>query len=227
MWVVIDTETTGIDPDQDAILEVAALRGDGQLYQSYCHFEGTIPPEAKAVHHIPEEAVRYAPPLAQVMAELSDFVGGLMPVAHNAPFDKAFLANAGFMRRDWIDTLQCARHLFPDAPAYGNQVLRYYLDLQPEPELIADLAPHRAQYDVAVTMKLLQRQLEFGSTSYLLGLSGKPALLKKVNFGKHKGKLWSEVDAGYLRWCLSQADMDWNVQFTANHWAAQRRKDRF
>ena len=80
---VIDIETTGIDPASDAIIEIASVdlvRGGGVVNarSTYVAPGRPIPAVASAVHHLTDEDVRNAPPLAEV---LSMFVGADVYVA--------------------------------------------------------------------------------------------------------------------------------------------------
>ena len=89
-------------------------------------------------------------------------------------------------RVKWICTMRVAKHLWPDAPGYGNQVLRYWLELPVD----SDCVPHRALGDAQVTAQLLLKELALvdGSVERLLELTETPVLLKTVPFGKHKGE---------------------------------------
>lgn len=234
--VVLDTETTGMAPQEgDALLEIAGvvlgLADDRETDEGWCynhHFSwmiehvGEIPPTARAVHHISPDMV--APGAPNVTAR-DEAVGQMLQAesphifyaAHNSPFDMGFLPE---LTRPWIDTLQCARHIWPDAPGYGNQVLRYWLGLEPDPALLEGLAPHRALYDTAVTAELLRTMLRDHSAEELVRLSTTPLLLVTCNFKKYRGTPWSEVPRDYLRWMVREnvgAD-DPNLQHTIRHY---------
>jgi exodeoxyribonuclease X len=114
--------------------------------------------------------------------------------AHNSKFDSAFLPMLS--DRQWIDTLRCAKHVWPDAPDFKNQTLRYRLDL-PRDRM------HRALEDAMMTAHILARLLAGRTVDELLELSTAPFLLSKVNFGKHYGKSWSDVPTDYLQWISS------------------------
>jgi hypothetical protein len=49
-------------------------------------------------------------------------------------------------------------------------------------------------------------------------MTGEPVILNKVRFGKHEGKLWSEVERGYLSWILKQSNFDEDTMHTARFW---------
>jgi exodeoxyribonuclease X len=218
--IVLDTETTGMEPEKgDQLVELAGVRlSDGQSYEKLCDPGRDIPPEAKAVHHITEDMVRGWDAPEHAAGSMLEVLG--LPdymVAHNAPFDKGFMQLLGEVYRNtpWICTWRCAMHLWPEAPSHSNQVLRYWLGLSPD--LPADLYPHRALYDTIVTRHILLRMLETHSLDDLHRLSYQPVVLLKVRFGKHRGLLWSQVPRDYLQWVIKQQDMDDDVRHTAMH----------
>src|SRR5215211_2732442 len=95
--VVIDTETTGLDPRKAWIVEVAAVRlADGRLdtavaLQSRLRPPVPIPAIATSVHGIDDAAVSGAPSFAEVFPKLSDFVGDRVLIGHAIGFDLAVL----------------------------------------------------------------------------------------------------------------------------------------
>lgn len=224
--IILDTETTGIDPLVDKIVEIAAINLHTDLtFETLCNPGQDIPAEAMAIHHITEWMVEGKPtPLDAV----TDFIGWAanstgFPIfaAHNAKFDRGMLEPLlGDLRPQWLCTYKCAVMLWPDAPGHSNQVLRYWLGLKPQiPE---GLAPHRAMYDIICTREILRAMLVMKPVEQLLEWSSKPILLPKVTFGKHRGKTWDQVDSGYLKWCLRQEDINEDVRHTADYWLQKR-----
>ena len=219
--LVIDTETTGIDPFTDKVVELAGVGLTGGVWSGLVSPGGPIPPEASAVHHLTEASFSGEGVWPDLTAAWVDMLRHCktMPeayAAHNSTFDRGFIARLGYGgSAPWLCTWRCALHLWPDAPAYGNQVLRYYLGLKPG--LPPGLAPHRALYDAIVTSELLKEMLKLKTLTELLELQHKPVLLKTVRFGKHAGKLWNDVPREYLRWMLSQ-DFDGDILHTAKHY---------
>jgi len=231
---VIDTETTGLEPDDGAaVLEVGVVllnmedTGDregwfftGQSFANYVEFDGIIPPEARAVHHIAPELVKVGSPgclsREELVRRLLKFEKpDMVYAAHNAQFDKKFLPE---LTLPWICTRQCSRHIWPDAPNHKNQTLRYWLEVEPPREMLVGLDPHRARYDAAVTGAILKRMLDEHSVDELIRLTNKPVLLKICNFKKHKGQPWSEVPRDYLNWMVREgvAKSDPDLQYTVD-----------
>lgn len=208
--VVCDTETTGFDPATCSLLEVAACGADFGWWH-YTEFDGHIPADARATHHIsPEDVADGAPncyPRERVVERLTISAAEKVPVFHNAEFDLQFLPE--LQDRDVICTLQCSRHLYPDSPNHKNQTLRYYLNTKPRTELVEGLAPHRGLYDSAVTMSILERMFEDGHTvEQLVDMTKRPILLRTVTFGKYKGSLWTDVPRDYRAWMRRSGNWD-------------------
>lgn len=210
--LIVDTETTGLDPERDSLLELgwADLADLSAAGSSFVKFDGRIPPEAQATHHIRQIDVLSAPPRKEVVDKLRALEPTLL-VAHNAAFDQSMLPE--LEDYSWLCTWRCARHLWSQAPSHSLQVLRYWLGL--EVETPPDLAPHRALYDVLVTRELLRLILSRHPLEELLKLQDMPVLLATVHFGKHKGMLWKDVPRDYLSWLLRQQDLDSDVRHTA------------
>lgn len=127
--VLFDTETTGLDPrDGHRVLEIAALElmrdlPTGQTFHCVIDPCCAIPEEATRVHGFAQADVTGKPLFEQVVDELLAFFGDAPLVAHNAPFDFAFL-NAELARvgrpalpaERMVDTLVMAKTRFPGLP---------------------------------------------------------------------------------------------------------------
>lgn len=222
---VIDYETTGVPEDAGAeVIELAYVDVDPvalsitDRWQSFAKPVGPIPPQVKAVHHILEEDVAGAPAIRELWPLLFQ---GCAPqdilVAHNAAFEQHFHKGDG---RAWIDTYKCALVVWPDAPAHSNQVLRYWLKLDHATgfDRAAAMPPHRALPDAYVTAHVLIRLLQESTIEEMVGISAAPVLLRRIGFGKHRGLLFSEAPADYLRWIVDKAEFDADVTATARYW---------
>lgn len=228
MIITIDTETTGLDPNVDRIVEIAAVaRRSSALFlaDTLCDPERDIPPVSRAVHHIGPEDIKGMPKPNDGFAQVLRGVTGddddeIILAAHNAEFDRGFISRLAPEYADasrWIDTYRCALHLFPDAPSHSNQVLRYWLELDVNLQAVPNLFPHRALFDCLITHALVEKMLSLGTSEQeLVALSTKPVVLRKVGFGKHYGEEWSKVPTSYLEWVVKQ-DMKSDVKHTALH----------
>ncbi len=95
--IILDTETTGIDPREGhRLIEIGAVemvnrRLTGRTYHQYINPERDIEAEAVAVHGITNERVAEEPVFAQVADDFWAFIAGAELVIHNAPFDVGFM----------------------------------------------------------------------------------------------------------------------------------------
>ncbi|RIX42467.1 MAG: DNA polymerase III subunit epsilon [Rhodocyclales bacterium GT-UBC] len=126
--IVLDTETTGLDPRSGhRIIEVACIemenrRLTGRHLHKYVNPEREIDAGAQAVHGITLEFLADKPKFADIVDEFLEFINGAELVIHNAPFDIGFL-NAELRRLDRVpvetvcagvtDTLRMAKDLHP------------------------------------------------------------------------------------------------------------------
>lgn len=115
--VVFDTETTGLAPSRDRIIEIAAVRFvDGrpaEKFHSYVNPERHIPPEVIKINNITDDMVADAPKIGEILPSFDEFVGTSILVAHNLEFDLKFIFYSGShvfdVKRKYIDTLEQAR----------------------------------------------------------------------------------------------------------------------
>ena len=220
MFLIVDTETTGFEPESNSLLEIAGAWESGAYFARLVRPEHPISFAAMATHHITEEKARAAPPLSQISDELRQIVGtdGVIVGYHNAEFDRKFVP-PWMSSLPYFCTYRCAMHLLPEAESHSNMALFYELRLGAEdvPDE-AGRSPHRALYDAWITRSLaLYLSDRAGGVEELVRLTREPVLLQRVKFGKHRGEQWSEVPRSYLRWVLRQ-DFDDDVLHTARHW---------
>lgn len=126
--IILDTETTGIDPSQGhriieiGCVEVVERQLTGRHYHVYINPEREVEPEAVAVHGITNEFLADKPLFREVAEEFFQFIQGAELVIHNAAFDVGFM-DAEFARLKPIrvtaehcgivDTLAIARKKHP------------------------------------------------------------------------------------------------------------------
>lgn len=224
---VIDYETTGTPEDADAeIIEFGRIdvhlksRRIGNAWTSLACPRGPIPAITKAVHHITERDVEKAPQARELWDKFFEALGpNDYLVAHNAKFEQHFHAGDG---RPWIDTYKVARVLWPDAPTHSNQGLRYWLNLEPHLDPTMVSPAHRALPDAYVTANIFVRLLEQKTAEEMAHISKYPALLRTMNFGKHKGTTFEAAPLDYLDWIVSKSDMDEDTKFSARYWIRKR-----
>ncbi len=133
--IVLDTETTGLNPDKngggDRLVEIGCIeleegKPTGNHYHQYINPGRPVPKEAQAVHGLTDEFLSDKPKFADIVSEFLDFIADSKLVIHNAPFDMGFLnAELAFCNRDEIpmeraiDTLLIAREKYP---GMGNKL---------------------------------------------------------------------------------------------------------
>ncbi len=148
-FVALDIETTGLDPQREAILEIGAVRFNGrrveQEWSTLVNPGRRVPTFITQLTGISNQMVAHAPPISDVRAELQDFVGDAVIIGHNVRFDLSFLNRYRlFSDNDSIDTYEMASVLMPNASRYGLGSLASQL-VVPLP------ATHRALDDALVT----------------------------------------------------------------------------
>lgn len=137
--IVLDTETTGIDPAQGhRIIEIGALEmvnqlPSGERLHIYINPEREIDAGAVAIHGLTNEFLDDKPVFADIVDEFLAFIGDSMMVIHNAPFDMGFInAELARLGRPALpmsratDTLTMARRKFPGAQANLNALCRRF-----------------------------------------------------------------------------------------------------
>jgi DNA polymerase-3 subunit epsilon len=137
--IVLDTETTGLDPSQgDRIVEIGAVElynhmPTGATYHQYINPQRMMSQEAFAVHGLGDDFLRDKPLFADIAADFIAFIGESRLVIHNASFDMKFLnAELRWIDRPQIptqqalDTLAIARKRFPGSPASLDALCRRF-----------------------------------------------------------------------------------------------------
>lgn len=216
-FIVIDTETTGLNPEVDRVVEISLVevskRGVNPVFDTLIDPQCAIPPTASAVHHITAKDVEGKPKFEEIWPIVMSFVEDAVIVAHNATFDKSMLPETD---RPWLCSLRLARHLWPDAPAYGNQVLRYWLGID-----INSGMTHRATADTLVTAFVLIEELkhyraQFSNNAHeLLTYANSPIQVNNMPFGKYRGKAISQLPQDYVNWALNNlSDLDPDVRWS-------------
>ena len=161
-WVVVDCETSGLDPARDRLLALGAVavRGSrielGESFSAVIRQDTASDPANILVHGISGDAQRGGRPAAEALSDFSRFLADGLPVAFHAPFDAAVLRTA--MSRvpglqppaDWLDLAQIAPALYP-GPARARRALDDWLA-----EFgIASPGRHDALADAYATAQLL------------------------------------------------------------------------
>lgn len=216
MLRVIDTETCGL---QGGVVEVASVDiVEGKIVNPMSDLvrpDRPISHQAMAIHKITEQMVADKPWIEDVIPR---YQGSAYYVAHNASFDRRMLPE---IDGDWICTVKLARRLWPGMK-YSNMGL--YKSLKLQVNTPPELHHHRALFDCYITAALLLRIMtDSGWTAeQMVDITGRPALVSTLTFGKYRGKPISEIaqqDPGYLRWMLNNIKtLTPELRLTLNHY---------
>lgn len=209
-FIYYDTETTGIKPGKDRLVEIAAF--DPVQNRTFCTFvnpECPIPKEATAVTNITDDMVKDAPLVKDALNLFIEFCQGeTVLVAHNNDaFDKPFLEGeflrAGMEMPKWLfcDSLRWARKYRNDLPRHSLQSLREVYGIQ------ANQA-HRALDDVIVLEKIFSTMVGDLTCDTVLELMSQSSKLVRMPFGKYAGKMLSEVPKDYIIWLQKSGAFD-------------------
>ncbi|PSL21721.1 3'-5' exonuclease [Shimia abyssi] len=164
-FVVFDSETTGLLPHKDEIVQLGAVRVlngrivAGEQIDQLVNPGMTIPAASTKVHHITNEMVANAPSIKPVADEFHHFARGSVIVAHNAPFDMAFLhRQAKSMEITWdhpiLDTVLLSAVLFGASETHTLDALCDRLNVTIPPDL-----RHTALGDAQATAEVLCHML--------------------------------------------------------------------
>ena len=208
--IYYDTETTGVRPGKDRIIELAAY--DPVREKTFCSFINPgcpIPAEASAISHITDEMVKDAPPFGDVARDFLIFCeGDVVLIAHNNDsFDKLFMEDefqrSGTPMPLWpfIDTLKWARKYRSDLPRHGLQFLREVYKIE------ANNA-HRALDDVMVMYQIFTRMIDDLGYPSIISLLKEVKELTRMPFGKHQGKSLSDIPKDYAAWLDQSGALD-------------------
>ena len=236
-YILFDTETTG-NQEEDRIIQIGAMvvgsKGSVTVYDELCSASLPIKIEAMEVHNITPELLEGKAPFSatkfyrdiQILNTPNNYL-----IAHNINFDLGMLKKEGFQNRmKLVDTLRCAKHLYPDSDAHRLQYFRYSLGLYRDEQQEANkhgivIKAHDAIGDVLVMKLLLSKLVAKVKEQYrgvnpmlkLEELTNTPVYMKSFKFGKYKGEQIEDIarrDSGYIRWMLKSLELDEDLKYT-------------
>lgn len=181
-YCVVDIETTGLSPDWDSIIEIAALKvQDNTIIET---FSSLIKPDDFSDNEpyldefitdltgISDDMLRSAPLTVAVLSDFRSFIGDAILIGHNVNFDINFLYDASEkyglapLSNNFVDTMRLSRHLHPDFSHHRLSDLTAYYSINCENS-------HRALVDVNSTaacynLMIKEVQEQFGTVDELL-----------------------------------------------------------
>lgn len=165
LYVVVDTETTGLNPENgDSIIEIAAVPVyRGKIYRKHM-FHALVNPVVRvpatvtSIHGLKNSDLEAYPTMYEVFPRFIEYVGNSILVMHNAVMDLSFLdAAAKSIGKlppllKYIDTLEIARYLYPrDGHSLVNLAKKYHIKVE---------RLHRAKADALLTARIFIRMLQ-------------------------------------------------------------------
>ncbi|MBE3567320.1 MAG: hypothetical protein IMW90_16510 [Thermogemmatispora sp.] len=149
--VALDLETTGLHVEQDAILEVAAVKFQGTTIldrlETLVAPGRSIPYRVQRLTGITPRQLIGVPSFEAIARKLQQFVGSFPIVGHSIPFDVSFLRRQGLAyHNQLIDTFELASVLLPSLPSYSLGYVARFLGVPSSPER------HRAMADTLLAM---------------------------------------------------------------------------
>ncbi len=211
-FVCVDCESTGLDPKEDRIIEVAAIRftiaGNIAEFQSLVKPVIPIPAESTAIHHITDDMVQGQPGVKEILPQLIAFLRDDIIVGHGIKYDLELITAEArrvgldcpdLTLRPNFDTLRMAR-IYGDSPTNSLRQLGEHFNLATE-------GAHRAMNDVTMNVGVFRYLAErYSSTEELFQILSKPIRMKIMPLGKHKGRrIKDEVPIEYLRWMANKS----------------------
>ena len=163
--IVFDTETTGLLPHKDDVVQIGAVHVvngrivAGETIDQLVDPGRPIPVSSTRVHHVTDQMVAGQPDIIEAGRALHRFAKGSVIVAHNAPFDMAFLhRHKGRMDVEWdnpvLDTVLLSAILFGTTEDHTLDALCARLDVSIPSEL-----RHSALGDAMGTAQVFVRML--------------------------------------------------------------------
>ncbi len=157
-YIAFDVETTGLNPLENEIIEIGALKvRNGKVAERFMEFikpTVSLSPSITSLTGITDDMLAEARTRCQVIPDFLDFCGNDVLIGHNVSFDYSFMkcsaaADGLIFEKMGIDTLKIAQkvHSDLDSKSLGSLCSYYHID---------NRSAHRAYHDALATAKLYQ-----------------------------------------------------------------------
>src|SRR5690606_10680690 len=155
-YVSLDVETTGLNPQNDDVIEVAVIvftrQEEVSRYSQLVRPRRPIPLQISRLTGISQEMLDESPRFEEIVDDLAAAIGDRPIVGHNISFDMSMLAGEGFKPDNrLVDTYQLATALITDVPNYQLGTLAEYCGYR-----IPEDDRHRALGDTEATAHVFQ-----------------------------------------------------------------------
>ncbi len=218
VFICLDCESTGLDPQKDRLIEIAVARFTFdqvlETFESLVDPECEIPQVSQEIHKISSEMLQGKPKIAAILPDILKMINGHILVGHGIGFDISLIAAeakrsqipTNIEKLRFIDTLRMAR-LYGESPINSLERLRQHFNIAPE-------GAHRAMSDVIVNIEVFKYLAKsYKTTEELFKILEKPIKLKVMPLGKHKGRKFDEIPVEYLLWA-ERKDFDQDLLFS-------------
>ncbi len=157
-FVCLDIETTGLNQEENEIIEVAAVKFTEheilESYQTFVNYQKPIPVIVEHLTGITMEMTKDAPTLESVKQSILDFCGNAPIVGHNINFDINFLKEKGVVLNNTLfDTLPLSHILINEISSHSLEILCRKFNQKYKPS-------HRAEDDCLANIELFHLFLE-------------------------------------------------------------------
>lgn len=180
-YVILDTETTGLNPSSDKIIQLSAIKYNSSgtpidFYNTYLNPGFPIPTKASRINGITDKMVAHAPSAQEIQNTFFSFLGNALIVGYNVTFDLRFLYHTFgdfFSDRQYVDVLSIARQLLW-CPNYKLETVCYSVGFSPSSsfhdsfvdcEAVAAILNH-IEEDLRPWSRRFQAQDSYGDTYY-------------------------------------------------------------
>ena len=180
-YVIVDIETTGLEPEKSEIIEIGALKTEGpketDVYTTLIDPKCDIPEKIVSITGISREMTLGKPDIKKALSDFLDFSAGKVLVAHNVDFDIPFLRyhaekhlKKSFNNKT-VCTLKLARILFPQLKNHKLHTLAEHLG-------VPVLNRHRAMGDCETTLHVWNKLVETLHNKDIYTLTAVEAFIK-------------------------------------------------
>lgn len=207
-----DIETTGLDKEKGAIIELAIFNpAQEKEYSTFADPQMPIPESATAVNKITDSMVVGAPLISSILEALKELVGdSAYLIAHNGDsFDRPWLEEAAKKNNidlpegwKWIDSLKWSRKYRKDLRSHSLGALAEMCGFPPTE------GAHRALTDCKTLHKVCRLMMGDLPMHQVYDLLNKKELMRFMPFGKHKGLPIKSIPRSYASWIMSEPNMN-------------------
>lgn len=228
VFVCMDCETTGLDVNQDRIIEIAITKFTFdeivEEFETLINPEKPIPAESTKIHHITDDMVQHAPRMEEVLPKVLEMLGSHIIVGHGIKFDVDLVLKSAERQgiktnlhlNPTLDTLRMAR-LYGESPINSLEQLRRHFNIEEE-------GAHRAMSDVIVNMNVFKQLCrQYKTVDAVFEALSRPIMMKIMPLGKHKGRPLKEIPLDYLFWAANK-DFDQDLLFSLRSEIKRRKK---